>query len=256
MNFGKYLYTVQPQLFSIAITTVIIVIGVIVFYVKVRTMDYKKAPSGYVLIVERFVSAIESTVVDILNPKFRWLTPYILFLLLYAGIGNLLSLIGLQSPISSYTVVFSMGIISFIAIYVFGIWTQKLHFFKKFLVNPTELITQFAPLISITFRFFGNLVAGTTILYLFYLLTQNIWGKIPAIGEVNIMGGILAPPLHFYFDIFDGLIQTYIFALLSLSYVGLELHHDVPKKRKTKTIEKTENKPGHYYDPNIDFVRS
>lgn len=256
MNFGKYLYSVQPQLLTIFITTFLIVIGAITYYVKLKSCSYTKAPKGYVLVVERFLTSIEGIVVDVLNPRFRWVTPYIVYLLLYAGIGNLLSLIGLDSPISSYTVVFSMGIVSFVSIYIFGIWAQKLLFFKKFLQNPTELLTQFAPLVSITFRFFGNLVAGTTILWLFYQFTGFIWGKIPFLGEVNILGGLLAPPFHFYFDIFDGLIQTYIFALLTLSYVGLELQHDSPKKRKFRKQKETAiDTQGYYYDPNVDFVR-
>ena len=121
MNFGEYLYTIQPQLFTIFITTIIIVIGALVYYYKVRVADHTKASSGYVLAVERFLATIEGIVIDTLSPRFRWVTPYIVYLLLYAGIGNLLSLIGLDSPITSYTVTFSLGFISFICIYVVGL---------------------------------------------------------------------------------------------------------------------------------------
>jgi len=46
---------------------------------------------------------------------------------------------------------------------------------------------------------------------------------IPVVGEFNFLGVILAPALHVYFDIFSGLIQTYIFIMLTTIFIGNEL---------------------------------
>lgn len=46
-------------------------------------------------------------------------------------------------------------------------------FFKKF-ANPVELIGQFAPLISLSFRLFGNMIGGATLMYLIYAVTGFI----------------------------------------------------------------------------------
>jgi len=67
-----------------------------------------------------------------------------------------------------------MAIVTFVGIYVVGIRFQKLLFFKKYLVNPLELISQFSPFISLSFRLFGNVLAGSVILGMFYGLTGTI----------------------------------------------------------------------------------
>jgi F-type H+-transporting ATPase subunit a len=46
---------------------------------------------------------------------------------------------------------------------------------------------------------------------------------IPFIGQFNIAGVIIAPVLHFYFDLFSGIMQAYIFITLTISFIGKEL---------------------------------
>ncbi len=53
----------------------------------------------------------------------------------------------------------------------------------------------------------GNVLAGTIIMGLYY-------GMLPMITH------ILTPALHFYFDVFAGLLQAYIFMMLSMIYVS------------------------------------
>ncbi|URM52968.1 F0F1 ATP synthase subunit A [Mycoplasma sp. SG1] len=251
-------WNLQPQLFTIIITTVIILVGVFLYWWKLRKLSYKEAPKGYVLLCERFIGWVEDTVIDITSPKFRWLTPYIIFLLLYLGIGNLLSLIGLSAISTSYTVIFALGIVTLAGMILTGIFFQRLKYILKFIYNPLEILNQFAPFISLTFRIFGNLIAGTMILYLIYLMTGNIYAiKLGANIEINFLAGFIAPPFHFYFDIFDGIIQTFIFVLLTLSYIGMEAIHE----EETKVIKKSKKsnakaKLGSYYeDKNVDIVR-
>ena len=230
----KISYALQPQLISLIITTLIIIGIFLTYYVFEKKQSViKKQRHGFVLFIDFFIKEVEILVIDILGNKMRWFTPYVIYLLLYIGIGNMLSLLGFEEPITSYTVTLSLGLVSFIGIYIAGIWTQKIAFFKRYLLNPQEIISQFAPLISITFRIFGNLTAGSVIIFLFYLLTFNISNGVPVIGYINLFGGLLSPILNLYFNIFDGIVQTYIFTLLSIAYIGLEIEHgDIIKNRK------------------------
>lgn len=252
-----HLWEFQPQVVVIVIVTIIIVIGAITYKVKLHKYKCNHAPKGYVLCVELFVKWIEDTIVDIMGPKLRWFTPYAIYLLLYIGLGCLLSLLGLSPLITSYTIALSLGLVTWFGIFIAGIAFQKIFFFKKFITNPLELLTQFAPLISISFRIFGNITAGGTILALFYGFTSMIWAKVPYIGSVNILGGLLAPPLHLYFDMFDGLIQTYIFALLTVSYIGMECHEPV-RKEKAKHLKRkmtTQYMAKNIINEKVDIVR-
>lgn len=226
---------IQAQLFTLTFTAVVIVTLALIYYFKSLKQDVTKLErKGYVLFVDSFIKGTDKLVVDVMGIEFRWFTPYALFLFLYIGIGNLSSLFGWDPPITSYSVTLSLGIVTFIGIYICGITYQKWSFLFKFIKNPLEIVTQFAPLISITFRIFGNLTAGGTIIFLFFTFTSNITKSFPFIGYIDLLGSLISPLLDLYFDVFDGLVQTYIFTLLTLAYIGLEASHVSTDNNKKK----------------------
>lgn len=216
-------FRIMPQLVTIFITTILICIISYIYYYKVRKMKADEEPRGIVLIVELIIKAVEKIVVDVFGAKYKNLTIYLLYVMGYILIGNWLSIIGLESQSSMYTITFSMALVTFIGIYFIGIKFQKLLFFKKFIVNPLELITQFAPLISLSFRLFGNILGGSIILTMLYNATGIIWGKVPVIGQMNLLIGVMGPFLHLYFDLFAGSIQALIFGILTLVYWKLQM---------------------------------
>ncbi|WP_434414641.1 F0F1 ATP synthase subunit A [symbiont of Argiope bruennichi] len=212
--------------------------------------------------VENYINWIDETTVAVMGNKFRWFAPYTGLLFLYLGIGNLLSLLGFMPIASSYSVVLTFGLLVFVGIFVSGIWFNGLKWFLKFVKNPLEIITQFSPFISITFRIFGNMIAGTTILYLVYLFCNNLYDNIFGVSSdtfrFNFILMILAPPFHFYFDIFDGLIQSFIFTLLSMSYIAIEAEIETvhQERKKTTKIDLDIKKDVYYANPKIDIVRT
>ncbi|AOX43424.1 F0F1 ATP synthase subunit A [Spiroplasma sp. NBRC 100390] len=232
-------YTILlPQLITIVLTTFIIMLLSIGYYKRLKKIGPTDVPTGLVLFAEIAIKWVEKQVVDLMGPKYKFLTVYVMYLLLYIGIGNLMSVVGFDSLATAYTVPLSMGLVTFIGIYYFGIKYQKMMYFKKF-VNPLELLTQFVPLISISFRLFGNILGGTVIIALFTALMGFIWGQIPYIGPVDLLAGVFLPFLSIYFDVFDGLIQAYIFSILTIAYWAMEMHTDEePDKEKTIKLKK------------------
>ncbi|MCR8613335.1 MAG: F0F1 ATP synthase subunit A [Mycoplasma sp.] len=230
---------VQPQLVSIVLVTLIITILAIVIYKKVKNSVPTEAPRGVALIAEQYVRSVDGLIKSVAGNKLSPVTPYIFTLLSFMVVGNLMGLIGFEPPNSSYSGPLILGLVAWIGIFVVGIMYHKLRFFKKYLYNPVEILGQFAPLISISFRIFGNMIGGSTIMYLFYHVFGLIWAKIPVIGEVNLLGSLLAPPFHVYFDLFDGIIQGYVFTILTLMYWVLETGEEEvehAKEKKTKKI--------------------
>lgn len=241
-------WAILPQLLTIIITTIIIVIISFIYNYKVKKMKPDDDPRGIVLVVELVIKYIEKVVVDIVGVKYKNLTIYLMYLILYILIGNWLAIIGLESQSSVYTVTLSLGLVTFIGIYYIGIKFQKIFFFKKFLVNPLELITQFAPLISLSFRLFGNIIGGSIILSLLYGFTGKLWSAVPVVGQVNFLIGGIAPFLHVYFDLFAGSIQALIFGILTIVYWKLEMEHhekselEIKLPKKTRKRQKEESK--------------
>ncbi|AGR40748.1 F0F1 ATP synthase subunit A [Spiroplasma taiwanense] len=226
------LYSVTPQLLSILVTFIIICTFCIVYNVKIRNFKEDKQLTGFLVLTEIFISKVENMVITIMGKKHRKLTPYVMYLFMYIAISSIISLLGIESLSTSYTVTFSMGFVTFLGVYYYGLRYQKLAFFRRYL-NPIELIAQFVPLISISFRLFGNILGGSIILGLLYAALINFQGNIfdgnrtTTAWEdqyhywwagLNIFTVISMPVLHLYFDLFDGTIQSIVFSMLTLSY--------------------------------------
>ena len=67
----------------------------------------------------------------------------------------------------------------------------------------SKYIGELAKPVNISVRLFGNMFAGGVIMGLLYMAVP--WG-IPA-------------PLHLYFDLFMGLVQSFVFIMLSMVYI-------------------------------------
>ncbi|ASZ08869.1 F0F1 ATP synthase subunit A [Mesoplasma chauliocola] len=256
MTEGLWEFTTQFS--AIIITTILICAICITYNVKVRGQEEDKELSGLIVLVDMFISSVENLVVSIMGKKYRKLTPYFLYICLYIVVGSLVSLLGFESPSSSYTVTLSMAFVTFVLIYYFAFRYQKWAYLKRY-INPMEIFTQFTPLLSMSFRLFGNLLGGSIILGLVYALfigfqsgwahgtlefadgqkhwpTFGMWNAKDPLGNLangteawtlqytywwsglNIFTSAITPFLHMYFDMFDAVIQAVVFTMLSLSY--------------------------------------
>ncbi|AKX33712.1 F0F1 ATP synthase subunit A [Spiroplasma litorale] len=226
-----------PQLFSVFMTFIIICTFCIVYNVKIRNRNEEKELSGFLVLTEMFISKVEGIVISIMGKEHRKLTPYMMYIFMYIVISSVVALLGFEPLTTSYTTTFSMAFVTFIGIYYYGIRYQKWAFLKRY-YNPVELIGQFVPLISLSFRLFGNMLGGSVILALLYTALINMQaGWFSNVGSVsdsmandwlaqykywwsgfNILTISLMPWLHLYFDLFDGVIQSIVFSMLTLSY--------------------------------------
>lgn len=111
----------------------------------------------------------------------------------------------------------ALALISVFAIQFYGVSKSKLAYFTRFFnfKNPVsfftgilELISEFAKIISFSFRLFGNVFAGEVLLAV-------IAGLIP----------VIAPFPFFGLEIFVGFIQALVFAMLTLVFIQLAVSH-------------------------------
>lgn len=120
----------------------------------------------------------------------------------------------LRSPGSDLNFTLALALIAVTMINIFGIAAIGLKhrasvFFNVkspigFFVGILELISEFARIISFTFRLFGNVFAGEVLLAIMALLVPYVI------------------PLPFMFlEIFVGFIQAFIFGMLTLVFVAL-----------------------------------
>ena len=84
------------------------------------------------------------------------------------------------------------------------------------LLFPINLIGEIAVPISLSLRVFGNVLAGTVIMALLY-------------GLLSKVAFVWPGALHAYFDVFSGAIQSYVFCMLTMVFIGNKIPDNIKK---------------------------
>ena len=108
---------------------------------------------------------------------------------------------------------------------------NKLGYFKRYIepipvLLPINLLSMWAPLLSLSLRLFGNALAGYCLMSIVYYFTEQLSALIfqfinSGVNQIFV-SWIITPALHAYFDVFSGAIQTMVFVILTMIWVSQE----------------------------------
>jgi F-type H+-transporting ATPase subunit a len=208
--FPEEIFSTGPvNITDTVITTwfVIIVITGICYFLT-RKLSIK--PSIYQEIMEAVFAAIEKTVRDVL-PADPWLAvPILGTLWILIGFSNLVGLLpGLKTPTADLNTTFAFAVISYSMTHVFGIKTQGLkgylYHYKEpaWILLPIHLVAEVTRTIALAVRLFGNMLSAEMI----------------AVVLLGIMGFLVPVPFDLL-HVVIGLIQAYIFGVLTLVFIA------------------------------------
>ena len=221
---------IQTTVYSIIIITV--TMGLLLLYInrKLKQYDPLSEPKGIVLLVIMFAEMIDKMVKEKTNERVaKYLTPYIMSVVAYIFISNIAGLFSLETPTSNYSVTLVLGALTCILIEVYSAKERGAKGYIKSWFEPlapfvlVNILSKISTLLSLSLRLFGNILSGGILMSVIYQMLGSISKMIPFIGQFNIVGVIIAPVLHFYFDLFSGIMQAYIFITLTISFIGKEL---------------------------------
>ena len=216
---------IQPELvFSLIIMTILSIFFVLVGR-KVKFADTTKRPKGVVLVCETGVKMIQDYMETLMPSKFsKNYYPYFAMMFIYIFISNISGLFGFEAPTSNYSITLAITIITFTLIQYNALKTKGVFtYIKDIIWPPTNILGTLAPLISLSMRLFGNIVAGSILLSLIYSFTGYLSQYVI---NFNFLGPVIAPIFHAYFDVFAGFIQTLVFVTLSSILISLEASED------------------------------
>ena len=197
----------------LAIVMVVLIVFAIVANRVIKKADYRKAPTGFLNVLEMLVETLDKLILDNMGrklaPVFR---NYVSALFLLILTCNLSGLFGLRPPTADYGVTLPLALITFFMIQYQGFKWQKMGKIKGlfepfFLFLPVNIISEFATPISMSLRLFANILSGTMMMALIYGLMQKIAIIWPA-------------ALHAYLDVFSGCLQAYVFAMLTMVFIS------------------------------------
>ena len=220
---------------------VILIMIILAIYIGIRAhfQDPLKRPKGLLLIAEVGVNFFDGMAEGLLGKRFRGFGGYLMAIGVYMFLAFIFGLTGLPSPITYMAIPLSLGLSTFMLIHATAIKYNKFKYFKRYiepipLFLPINLISMWAPLLSLTLRIFGNALSGFVIMSIVYYGLENASASIfaalePMIGEWNqvFLAPLVTWILHLYFDLWAGFIQTTVFLSLTSIYVGQEIPEDL-----------------------------
>lgn len=229
--------TIQNVVPVIVGITVLILILLKWLNTKLVAYDPLEKPDATVLVCIMAVEFIEGMIRDIMGERsVKKLSPYLGSLALYILLGQYVSLLGFDAPCANWSVTLVLALITYIMIQKSDIKHNGIKNYAHSFIEPIFLFFvpnvfgNLAPLFSMSLRLFGNNISGSIIMELVYKLGNTIsnlfWSLFGLHDVFNFIGPILAAPLHCYFDLFSGVIQMYIFVMLTMVFVGNTIPDD------------------------------
>ena len=220
----------QTTVYSVIIITVFMALLLLYINRKLKAYDPLSKPTGIVLMVIMFAETIDNMVKGKTNERVaKYLTPYIMSVAAYIFLANIAGLFALETPTSNYSVTLVLAVLTCILIEVYSFRERGGKGYLKSWFEPLapfvvlNVLSKISTLLSLSLRLFGNILSGGILMSVIYQMLGSISKLIPVIGKFNIVGVIVAPVLHFYFDLFSGVMQAFIFITLTVSFIGKEL---------------------------------
>ena len=213
-----------------------IVILIITVYCIWLTHDLKVDKiSKRQALAEFLVEKANDFVCGNMGEKFRYFVPFVAALFITSVVSNLISLIGFRSPTADLSTEASWAVVVFIMITAQKIKTNGVGGYMKDFTTPIAIMTPFnilselATPISMACRHFGNILSGVVINGLIYgalaLASSKLLGLIPGLvgdvlAKIPILDVGIPAVLSVYFDWFSGLMQAFIFSMLTIMYIA------------------------------------
>jgi len=131
-------------------------------------------------------------------------------LFLFIALANLFTIVpGYEPPTGSLSTTAALALCVFIAVPLYGIEERGLGGYLKSYLEPTvimlpfNLMAEFSRTLAMAVRLFGNMMSGTMILSILFIVTPFIFPTV-----MNALG------------LLTGMVQAYIFSVLALVYIA------------------------------------
>ena len=208
----------------------------------------EKAETKRQLIAEWIVEKCENLVSANMGERYAGYEYLVAAIMGLSAFSSLSCLIGLFAPTGDVNVTAGWAILVFCLVTYTKMQGGFLNYLKGFtepipLFTPMNFISEFSLPVSMAFRHYGNVMSGAVISALIGTalrsLSRMVLGWIPVVGNIPLLQIGLPAVLSIYFDVFSGLMQAFIFAMLTmLNVAGAFPQEAWEKRQKKKEIRK------------------
>ena len=193
---------------SVAVTWIIMAVLVLLSKLLVRNLSVEN-PGRVQLFLESSIGFLRDFFVDLVGEEGKGYVPYLISTAIFIGAANLIGIVGFVPPTKDLNMTAALAIISIAVIEYAGFHKKGAKgFLKSFaepvaIILPINILEVFIRPVSLCMRLFGNVLGSFVVMELIKLV-------VPLFVPI---------PFSFYFDIFDGLIQAYVFVFLTALFI-------------------------------------
>lgn len=193
---------------SVVVTWIIMAVFTLAAIILVRNLRVENV-SKKQLILESGIAFLQNFFEDTVGKNGKRYVPYLITVALYIGASNLIGILGFTPPTKDMNVTAALAIASIIVIEYSGIHQKGLKGWLKAFTQPVAVITPLNILevlirpLSLCMRLFGNVLGAFVVMELLK----------------KLLPVFLPVPFSLYFDVFDGLIQAYVFVFLTSLFI-------------------------------------
>jgi F-type H+-transporting ATPase subunit a len=214
--FPETIFSIGPVQITDTVVFTWIVMAVIIITSFLLTRRLSLRPTLRQETLEALFEAVEKTVQDVL-PIDPWLVvPMLGTLWIFIGFSNLAGLVpGMKTPTADINTTFAFAVLSYAATHIVGIANQGLRKYlahygePTWIVLPFHLVAEVTRTVALAVRLFGNMLSGD-------MVALIILG----------IAGLLVPIPFALLHIVIGLIQAYIFGVLTLVFIASGLSEE------------------------------
>ncbi len=173
-------------------------------------------PGPIQVLGELFVNQLYALTEDALDKEMaKKYAPMICALFMFLVLSNWLGILPhLEEPTKDLNTPLSLGLMGFVIAHYAGIKSKGFKAYAReycepmFFMMPLNVIGELAKIVSISFRLFGNIMGGSIIILVVSYLTYSV---------------ILPPFLNAFFGLFVGTIQAFVFTMLTVVYISVQV---------------------------------
>ena len=208
--FGQTIEISNSLFVSWIVMAMLIVLAVLV----TRKLSFDK-PKKLQLLVEWFVQTIDNLCASSIGHHGRAFVPYLGTLIMFLALANIIGVFNfipglhLYPPTKDINVTGALAVVSLlVSLYAafrykgFKGWARS-HIEPIAVMAPFKVLEYVTKPLSLCLRLFGNVLAS-------FVIMELVMGVVPFLGA----------PLSAFFDLFDGVLQAFIFVYLSTIYIG------------------------------------
>lgn len=202
-----------------------IIMAVLIGFSILVTRNFEKIPKGVQNVVEALVETLNNFVNQTMGEDKKVFAPYMGTIFIFLVVANLIGFLGLRPPTADVNTTFALSILTFVIIHYNSIKSSGIiSYFKGYFepfpfLFPINVLGDLATPISLGFRLFGNIVGGVIIMSLMYGALASFSAMI-GLNSIPIFQLAIPVVFHLYFDMFSGMLQSFIFVMLSMVFIS------------------------------------